>query len=138
MYTDFLDDLYIHEPHGRPRFTQLRGGAVSPPLRSCVVVLRGSARRCSRLPRSVPQARATSNPVHDNEVAALGPEDPSVPPGPDHRPGQPCLVCHGGSGPASAQFAVGGTVYAAQIGTRAAERGHGLAHRCERARPRRP
>jgi hypothetical protein len=46
--------------------------------------------------------------VHDNEVAALGPEVGS--PGPDHRPGQPCLVCHGGSGPASLVLSAGGTV----------------------------
>ncbi|MGH7281404.1 MAG: hypothetical protein ACRELY_07780, partial [Polyangiaceae bacterium] len=29
-----------------------------------------------------------------------------------HRAGQPCLTCHGGSGPASAQFIAAGTVYA--------------------------
>ena len=53
-----------------------------------------------------------SDPVHDSAVAALGGEDPNVPAGPNHRPGQPCLVCHGGAGPASIQFGVGGTVYA--------------------------
>jgi hypothetical protein len=51
------------------------------------------------------------DPVHDDDVAALGPEAPGVSPGPDHRPGQPCLVCHGGAGPASAQFSFGGTIY---------------------------
>ncbi len=50
--------------------------------------------------------------THDDQVAALGPEDPDGPPGPFHRPGQPCLTCHGGSGPASKQFSVGGTIYA--------------------------
>jgi hypothetical protein len=54
---------------------------------------------------------ACGDPVHDNEVTALGPEAPGVSPGPEHRPGQPCLVCHGGEGPASAQFSFGGTVY---------------------------
>jgi len=49
--------------------------------------------------------------THDEEVAALGPEQAGVPPGPDHRPGQPCITCHGGSGPAKTQFSVGGTVY---------------------------
>lgn len=49
---------------------------------------------------------------HDLQVSALGPEDPAVPAGPDHRPGQPCLVCHGGAGPAHTQFSVAGTVYA--------------------------
>ncbi len=53
-----------------------------------------------------------ADPVHDNQVAALGGEDPNVAPGPLHRPGQPCLACHGGSGPANAQFTIGGTVYA--------------------------
>jgi hypothetical protein len=48
--------------------------------------------------------------THDEEVAALGPEAPGVPPGPNHRPGQPCITCHGGSGPAKLQFSVGGTV----------------------------
>jgi hypothetical protein len=52
---------------------------------------------------------ACEDPVHNGEVDALGPENGS--PGPTHRPGQPCLTCHGGSGPASAQFAFGGTVY---------------------------
>src|SRR6202020_2306636 len=63
-----------------------------------------------------------ANPVHDNEVAALGPE-PTGSPGPDHRPGQPCLVCHGGSGPASLQFAVAGTVYQAQSGAAVGQNG---------------
>ncbi len=51
------------------------------------------------------------DPVHDDIVAALGPEARGVPPGPTHRPGQPCLACHGGSGPASRQFSIGGTAY---------------------------
>jgi hypothetical protein len=61
-------------------------------------------------------AACSGDPVHDNEVSALGPEAPGVATGPLHRPGQPCLVCHGGSGPASTQFAVAGTVYQAQYG----------------------
>lgn len=52
------------------------------------------------------------NPVHDDQVSALGPEAPGVGPGPTHRGGQPCLVCHGGLGPASAEFSVAGTVFA--------------------------
>ena len=51
-----------------------------------------------------------ADPVHDQAVRALGSEDPNVPPGPLHRPGQPCLACHGGEGPASLQFSLGGTV----------------------------
>jgi hypothetical protein len=54
--------------------------------------------------------------VHSEEVAALGPEVSGVSPGPLHRPGQPCLTCHGGSGPAKLQFSVGGTVYLDQGG----------------------
>jgi hypothetical protein len=51
------------------------------------------------------------DPVHDREVAALGGEAPGVSPGPDHRPGQPCNVCHGGIGPATLRFSLAGTVY---------------------------
>jgi len=54
---------------------------------------------------------ACADPVHDAEVTALGPEDPGTPVGESHRPGQPCLVCHGDLGPAHTRFAVGGTVY---------------------------
>jgi hypothetical protein len=57
-------------------------------------------------------ALACSDPLHDEAVEALGPEDPAVPEGPLHRPGQPCLVCHGGDGPADSEFVVAGTVYA--------------------------
>jgi hypothetical protein len=57
---------------------------------------------------------ACADPTHDDAVAALGPEAPGVPPGPTHRPGQPCLTCHGGSGPAGAQFSIGGTAYQTQ------------------------
>jgi hypothetical protein len=52
--------------------------------------------------------------VHEDKVQALGGETPGLSPGPLHRPGQPCITCHGGSGPASAQLSVGGTVYATQ------------------------
>jgi hypothetical protein len=52
-----------------------------------------------------------SDPVQDNKVNSLGPEADGVPPGPTHRPEQPCLACHGGSGPASTQFSIGGTVF---------------------------
>jgi hypothetical protein len=62
----------------------------------------------------VPMLAATAacqDAVHDQEVAALGPEAPGVSPGPDHRPGQPCTVCHGGQGPAKVQFTLAGTVF---------------------------
>jgi hypothetical protein len=57
-------------------------------------------------------AIACGDPAHDQAVSALGGEKGGVEPGPNHRPGQPCVVCHGGSGPASAQFSIGGTVFA--------------------------
>ncbi len=50
------------------------------------------------------------DPVRDEAVSALGPENPSVPRGPMHRPGQPCLLCHRQGGAASA-FGVAGTVF---------------------------
>ena len=50
--------------------------------------------------------------THDQQVQALGDEVPGVEPGPLHRPGQPCLTCHGGIGPGSQQFSVAGTVVA--------------------------
>jgi mono/diheme cytochrome c family protein len=55
---------------------------------------------------------ACGDPVHDRAVEALGSEKAGVRQGPLHRPGQPCLTCHGGEGPASYEMAFGGTVYA--------------------------
>jgi len=49
--------------------------------------------------------------VQDKEREGLGPEAPGVRPGPLHRPGQPCLVCHDGGGPGSSDFSLAGTVY---------------------------
>ncbi len=54
---------------------------------------------------------ACSDPTHDAEVNALGPEPDGGSPGPMHRPGQPCLTCHGGLGPASVSFVTAGTIY---------------------------
>jgi hypothetical protein len=50
------------------------------------------------------------DPVRDEAVAALGPEQEGVPPGPLHRPGQPCVLCHSPAGGATA-LSLGGTVY---------------------------
>lgn len=47
---------------------------------------------------------ACVDPVRSAEQSALGPEDPNVPRGEMHRPGQPCLVCHD-------DFAIAGTIY---------------------------
>jgi hypothetical protein len=52
--------------------------------------------------------------THAEQVAALGGETGGVSPGPLHRPGQPCLVCHGEAGPSSHTFVIAGTVYAKQ------------------------
>jgi hypothetical protein len=51
------------------------------------------------------------DPVHDDQVRALGPESESAPRGPYHRAGQPCTVCHGGEGPAETTFVLAGTVF---------------------------
>lgn len=51
------------------------------------------------------------NPVHSDAVAALGPEAPGEEPGAEHRAGQPCLTCHGGSGPAGPHWSFAGTVF---------------------------
>jgi hypothetical protein len=51
------------------------------------------------------------DPVHQDAVAQLGDEDPKVPKGPLHRPGQPCTTCHGGNGPADLELSVAGTVF---------------------------
>jgi hypothetical protein len=58
-------------------------------------------------------ALGCADPIHDEAVDALGPEAPGVEPGPIHRPGQPCLVCHGESGPGEPAFAFAGTTYVA-------------------------
>lgn len=53
-----------------------------------------------------------SDPVRDKQIGQLGGEDPAVPTGPEHRPGQPCVLCHSAGGPASNfPFAIGGTIF---------------------------
>jgi hypothetical protein len=55
---------------------------------------------------------ASCDPVLDDAIAALGPETPpGVRPGPLHRPGQPCLLCHDGAFGDPRAFSVAGTVY---------------------------
>lgn len=51
-------------------------------------------------------AMCTFEPVGDEASADLGDEAPGVSPGPTHRPGQPCLVCH------ADDYSVAGTIYA--------------------------
>ena len=54
-------------------------------------------------------AWACGDPVHDTRVDSLGGEQGSA--GPTPRPGQPCLACHGGDGPAGAELAIAGTIF---------------------------
>jgi hypothetical protein len=56
---------------------------------------------------------SSANPVHRDQVDALGGEASGVPQGPLHRAGQPCTMCHGVDGPASTQFVLAGTVFSA-------------------------
>jgi hypothetical protein len=58
-------------------------------------------------------ALAACDPVHADAIAALGGETPGVRPGPMHRPGQPCVLCHD-SGGKSPQMSVAGTVFESQ------------------------
>jgi hypothetical protein len=53
-----------------------------------------------------------ANPIADAQIAALGPEDPAVPQSDIHRPGQPCLLCHGPYKGAEPEMAVAGTIFA--------------------------
>jgi hypothetical protein len=52
--------------------------------------------------------------AHDDAVEALGPERRGVRPGPNHRPGQPCVTCHNERGPGSPEFSMAGTIYVAR------------------------
>lgn len=51
------------------------------------------------------------DPVTTDAITALGPEPGGREPDENHRPGQPCLLCHGGNGPGEPTFSVAGTVY---------------------------
>jgi len=53
----------------------------------------------------------------DERIAVLGDEDPNVPPGEFHRPGQPCLLCHGEYLREEPVMSVGGTIYAVPTNT---------------------
>ncbi len=56
-------------------------------------------------------AWSCGDPVHDTRVDSLGSEQSGVSPGAMHRPGQPCLTCHGGDGPANTELGVAGTIF---------------------------
>jgi hypothetical protein len=57
-------------------------------------------------------AAGCANPVQDARIAQLGPEDPAVPQSDIHRPGQPCLLCHGPYKGAEPEMSVAGTIFA--------------------------
>jgi hypothetical protein len=57
-----------------------------------------------------PAVLSPVDPEHQLLVAKLGPENPHVPLGPLHRPGQPCGLCHGDGGEASF-FSASGTIF---------------------------
>ena len=56
-------------------------------------------------------ALASCDPVRSDAVASLGPEAAGVRPGPLHRPGQPCLLCHDGALGDPQRFTIAGTVF---------------------------
>ena len=64
---------------------------------------------CCAVVALVSAATSCSDPVPDGEVAALGGEVGST--DEFHRAGQPCVLCHSQSGPASKVFSVAGTVF---------------------------
>lgn len=72
--------------------------------------MRALCRTTWLLPLLALPALACTNPVHSEAIDALGPEV-GEDEGDEHRPGQPCLVCHGGLGPGEPDFSFGGTVY---------------------------
>ena len=54
---------------------------------------------------------AACDPVQDDAIAALDGETSGERPGPRHRPGQPCLLCHDGAFGNPQAFSIAGTVY---------------------------
>lgn len=52
-----------------------------------------------------------ANPVQDARIDLLGPEAPGVEESDIHRPGQPCLLCHGPYKGAEPEMTVAGTIY---------------------------
>jgi hypothetical protein len=56
-------------------------------------------------------AQVDCDPVQDDAVSALGGETNGTQPGPLHRAGQPCLLCHDGAFGNPEEFSVAGTVF---------------------------
>ena len=61
------------------------------------------------------------DPVHQSSVDALPGEAQGVHPGPLHRPGQPCGLCHDGTIGNPPQFTVAGTIYVDAAGAQPAD-----------------
>ncbi|HEY2899104.1 MAG TPA: hypothetical protein VGL59_00910 [Polyangia bacterium] len=57
-----------------------------------------------------PAVLSPADPVRSAQIAALGSEAAGTPPGPLHRPGQPCVLCHDGQG-GPRQMSVAGTIF---------------------------
>ena len=51
------------------------------------------------------------DPVRDEQIEALGEEQPEFPPSAIHRPGQPCVLCHSQYGGAEPEMSMGGTLF---------------------------
>jgi hypothetical protein len=68
-------------------------------------------RACSLCIASQLWLLASCDPVQDDAIAALGDEVSGVNPGPTHRPGQPCLLCHDGAFNDPPAFSIAGTVF---------------------------
>jgi hypothetical protein len=64
---------------------------------------------------------AACDPVVDDAVTALGGEPSGEHPGPMHRPGQPCLLCHDGALGDPPEFSLAGTVFQHPTGVEAAQ-----------------
>ncbi len=67
------------------------------------------------LPALVLLAAGCGNPAIDQQIAALPPEVPGVPQSEFHRPGQPCLLCHGAYVGATPEMSVAGTVFGTPV-----------------------
>jgi hypothetical protein len=63
-----------------------------------------------------PAVLAPVDPQRELALEALGGEDPKVPVGPLHRPGQPCMLCHDLGQDATA-FNIAGTVFRDNVST---------------------
>ncbi len=132
MYTAYIDDLYMTSRSGYPRRRDAGGGVVMRLRLLAVLAL---------LPLAIAAAAPGGgcpayDPMHDQEVAALGGEAPGVSPGPDAPP-RPAVQrlprrCRSGAPAASASA---GTVYQYSVAPSPAASG---SRRAGRGRPRAP